>query len=154
MGKTNNTWEDNQSRNVGANVVTRISLDSDIRQAVLVSSNDIRIDGRFSGLIVTKGKVILGEHSVFKGDIVCANADIYGTMEGNLVIGELLSLMSTSRVRALIRINKLGVENGAAFDGTCRIVTREEFSAIVSEYEAKVEKEHPVAHLESEKPAE
>lgn len=130
-----------------ANVVTRIPLDSEIRQGVLVSSNDIRIDGHFYGLIITKGKVILGEQSVFKGDIICQNADIYGTMEGTLVIGELLSLMSTSKFTGEVNIGKLGVENGAKFDGTCRIIAREEYEKTVAEYSARVEKESPVPQL-------
>lgn len=134
-----------------ANVVTRISLDSEIRQGVLVSSNDIRIDGHFYGLIVTKGKVILGEHAVFKGDIICQNADIYGTMEGNLVIGELLNLMSTSRFSGEVSINKLGVENGSKFDGACKIISREDYEKIATEYITRIEKENPASQVSVER---
>lgn len=133
--------EDNQQRTTGANIVTRISLDSEMR-GVLMSNNDIRVDGHFYGLIVTSGKVVLGEHSLVRGDIVCSNADIYGDMDGNLIVENLLSLMCTSHVAGLVRISKLEVENGAIFDGTCKLVSQEEFETLASEYKSKAEAEN------------
>lgn len=127
----------------GVNTVTRISQESCIRRGILVSTNDIRIDGRFEGTILTKGKVILGEHSAFKGDIVCANADIYGTMDGNIAVGGLLTLMRSCNVNGLIKLGKLGVENGAKFEGTCTVITSDDFAGIVKQYEAKIDSECP-----------
>ncbi|MBQ0024407.1 MAG: polymer-forming cytoskeletal protein [Bacteroidales bacterium] len=141
MIKNSSKSAESQQKVTDANVVTRLALGSDVRCGFLVSSHDIRIDGRFFGTVVTKGKLILGEKGCFKGDIVCTNADIYGKMDGNIVSGDLLSLMSTSRFKGVIKINRLGVENGAQFDGNCQLLKADEFQTIFEEYEKRAEKE-------------
>ena len=50
------------------------------------SKNDIRIDGNVEGEVVTKGKVILGKESDVVGKILCANADIEGKFDGELIV--------------------------------------------------------------------
>lgn len=152
MGKSSIIGGDS-SAHIGANEVTRIPVGADIRQGILISSNDIRIDGRFFGTVLTKGKVILGEQSTFKGDIICENADVYGTMEGNLIVGEVLSLMNTCHLAGIIKINKFSVENGAKFDGQCQNLSKEGFAKVYAEFESKLNKENPAAELELEKKA-
>ena len=47
------------------------------------------------------------------------NANIIGTVNGNLSVKELLSLHATARVKGDILINKLSIEPGAVFTGKC-----------------------------------
>ena len=56
------------------------------------SKNDIRIDGNVEGEVVTKGKVILGKESDVVGKILCANADIEGKFDGELIVSGTLNL--------------------------------------------------------------
>lgn len=153
MGKSINSWEATPQvpKVSGANEVTRIPFGAEVRNGILVSKDDIRIDGRFFGKIVTKGKIVLGEKAVFKGDIVCDNADIYGMMEGNIVVGDVLSLMNTCYYKGLIQITKLGVENGAKLDGSCKIICKEEFDKLSAEFAANLNKEAPVTEIDIEK---
>ena len=155
MSVSINSWGSNDDssaqRSVGANDVTRIPVGADIRQGVLISTNDIRIDGRFYGSVLTKGKVILGEQAIVKGDIVCENADIYGTMEGSIITGDVLTLMGTCYLSGVISINKFCVENGARFEGTCRVLTKDEYAKLFNESETKFNKENPAIELEIEK---
>ena len=149
MSKPINSWEsisDTPQKVSSANEVTRIPIGTEIRQGLLISSDDIRIDGRFYGKILSKGKVILGEKAIFKGEINCENADIYGTIEGSkIVVGDVLSLMATSCINSDIQIVKLSVENGAKFDGTCQIISKDEFNKMAADFQDKLNKECPPA---------
>lgn len=153
MGKSNNSWSETSAPQhvVGANEVTRVPVGAEIRQGVLISNNDIRIDGRFYGSVLTRGKVILGEQATLKGDIVCENADIYGTMEGDLIVGDVLTLMGSCYFSGVIKINKFVVESGAKFDGSSQYISKEIFDQLYKEAEAKVNKEVPAIELEIEK---
>lgn len=154
MSKPVNSWDNasevTKSSSV-ANEVTRIPLGTEVRQALLISSDDIRIDGRFFGKILTKGKVILGEKAIFKGDINCENADIYGSMEGNLVVGDVLSLMSTCSLNGSLSVVRLSVENGAKFDGTCQILSKDEYNKLATDFQNTINKECPPTSVDNDK---
>ncbi len=85
----------------------------------IISSGDIRIDGTLTGTISTKGKVVVGDTGYVKGEINCKNADILGRIEGKLLVTELLSLKSSSNLIGEIKINRLAIEPGCKFNGTC-----------------------------------
>lgn len=85
----------------------------------IVSNGDFRIDGDLKGSINSKGKVVVGNSGNVKGDIVCQNADISGTVSAKVVVSELLSLKSTAKIFGDIVTTKLAIEPGALFTGTC-----------------------------------
>jgi cytoskeletal protein CcmA (bactofilin family) len=83
------------------------------------SDGDIRIDGTLNGSLVTKGKLVLGTTGMVDGEVSCQNADISGTVNGKIKVNELLSLKATSKFTGEIITNKLSIEPGANFSGTC-----------------------------------
>lgn len=83
------------------------------------TSGTIRIEGKVTGNVTSRSKVVLGPLSSVLGDILALNADIEGEVKGNLEIGELLTLKSTSVVEGDIQTSKLVVEPGATFNGKC-----------------------------------
>ncbi len=83
------------------------------------TNGDIKIDGTIDGNIVSKGRVLIGQNGVVKGEVNCTNCDIYGTFEGKIQINELLSLKSSSKLNGDIKTGKLSIEPGAVFTGTC-----------------------------------
>jgi len=85
----------------------------------ITSSSDIRIEGELQGNLITKGKLVVGEKGKIKGEVTCANSDIEGEIEGKIIVSDLLKLMSTARIIGDIVTNKLGIEAGAIFTGTC-----------------------------------
>lgn len=80
---------------------------------------DIRFDGILNGNLITKGKLVIGTNGEVKGDIVCANCDIEGSVEGKISVLDLLSFRSTSKFIGTILTGRLSVEPGAYFSGTC-----------------------------------
>jgi cytoskeletal protein CcmA (bactofilin family) len=85
------------------------------------SNGDFRIDGQLSGSIISKGKVVVGTSGKIEGDIVCQNADVSGTVNARLVVHELLTLKASAQVNGDIFINKLAIEPGAKFTGSCNM---------------------------------
>ena len=115
---------------VNVNEVSRISTGTVVKGEIS-SSNDIRIDGTFEGKIKSKGRVVVGEKALIKGDIICANVDFWGTMEGNFYVKDTLSLKSSSKVKGDLHIKRLQVELDAKFDGTCQMITESDFDRLV-----------------------
>ena len=114
---------------VNVNEVSRIS-NGTVVKGEISSSNDIRIDGTFEGKIQSKGRVVVGEKALIRGDIICSNVDFWGTMEGNFYVKDTLSLKSSSKVKGDLHIKRLQVELDAKFDGTCQMITESEFDRL------------------------
>jgi cytoskeletal protein CcmA (bactofilin family) len=83
------------------------------------SKGDIRVDGTLKGSVNTSGKVVLGKDGVIEGDVVCADADVSGTIKAKISVTQLLSLKSTAKLNGDITTNKLSIEPGASFTGSC-----------------------------------
>jgi cytoskeletal protein CcmA (bactofilin family) len=106
-----NTISDSQSVNlIGAGTV----IEGDI-----TTNGDMRIDGALTGSINVKGKLVIGASGSVEGEIICQNADISGTLKGKFGVAELLSLKASAKLTGDIITNKIAVEPGATFSGTC-----------------------------------
>lgn len=114
---------------VNVNEVSRISTGTVIKGEIN-SPNDIRIDGVFEGKIFSKGRVVVGEKAEIKGDIVCENVDFWGKMTGSLFVRDTLTLKDTCSVNGDLHVQRLVVELGAHFDGTCKMLKEGEFEHV------------------------
>ncbi len=85
------------------------------------SNGDFRIDGELTGTIRTKGKVVIGSTAKVEGDVFCQNADIEGLVNANMNVSELLTLKKTAKLNGNISTNKLAIEPGAKFLGSCKM---------------------------------
>jgi cytoskeletal protein CcmA (bactofilin family) len=83
------------------------------------SDGDIRLDGNMKGNLTTKAKVVIGPQGSIDGNIDCESADIFGKVNGDIHVKELLFMKNTSVVDGDIFTSKLVVENGAKFNGSC-----------------------------------
>ena len=91
-------------------------------KGTITAAGDFRLDGTMDGNITLNGKLVVGETGIIKGNIICQNANIIGQVVGNISVKELLSLNSTANVKGDILINRLSIEPGATFSGTCRML--------------------------------
>ena len=114
---------------VNVNSISRISAGTVIKGEI-ISPNDIRIDGTFEGKVTSKGRVVLGETAVVKGDIVCTNIDLWGKVEGNVYVKDTLSLKEGCKMDGNLHVRRLSVELGATFNGSCRTITETEFDKL------------------------
>jgi len=85
----------------------------------IIADSDFRIDGEVEGEIICNGKVIVGPNGLLKGSISCSNAEIVGTVFGDVVVNDTLTLRSTANIKGDVKTKVLVVEPNAVFNGTC-----------------------------------
>ena len=88
-------------------------------QGDIKSNGDIRIDGTLIGSLNVKGKLVVGASGNIDGETICQNADVSGSIKGKISVNELLSLKSSAKLTGDIITNKLAIEPGANFSGSC-----------------------------------
>ena len=99
----------------------------------IISKADFRIDGNVEGNITTTGKVVVGKSGKITGKLSCSNADISGSISGQILISETLSLMSDSYIQGDITTAKLSVEEGAQGDATISMKSSKKLKALDTE---------------------
>ncbi len=87
----------------------------------MITDSNLRIDGEIVGNVTSASKVVVGDEGSIKGDLICADADIEGRVNGVIKIDGLLALRSTATVEGQITTTKLEVEEGAQFSGNCKM---------------------------------
>jgi len=105
-------------------------------EGTLRADSDVRASGRLIGRLEVNGKAIVAEAGTVEGEIMATNADIAGTVQGEIHVEEQLVLKSTARVDGTIETDRLMVEEGAVFTGECRMGS-------LSEEAASAEAEEP-----------
>jgi cytoskeletal protein CcmA (bactofilin family) len=113
----NNMGKNNQMELPSHNQIgTGTNIEGDIK-----SNGDVRIDGILTGTIQTKGRLVVGATGSIEGSIHCQNALIEGSIKGKITVSELLSLKATAKLTGDIVTNKLAIEPGATFTGSCNM---------------------------------
>lgn len=85
------------------------------------TKNDFRIAGVMDGQLEVKGKCIITESGKVTGDLVAHDADISGKVEGAVLTANKLVLRSTARIEGDIYTKTILMEEGAVFQGECRM---------------------------------
>lgn len=86
---------------------------------------NLRINGRFEGTLNTKGSLMIGEHASVTADITGESIVIAGKVSGNITALRELKLIAPAVVTGDIKSPLLSVAEGAVFDGTCRMLSKE-----------------------------
>lgn len=118
FGSTNKEVVREESSHSSNIIGKETSLEGDLH-----TSGNLRVEGKVVGSIQTKAKVVLGDTSVVKGDIIAQTAEIGGELHGTIKVSGLLTLKSTAVVTGDIITSKLVFEEGAKFNGTCNMGT-------------------------------
>jgi cytoskeletal protein CcmA (bactofilin family) len=85
------------------------------------SDGIIRIDGTIKGTVRSKSKIAVGKTGLVEGDIFCNEADIEGKVVGGVHVEQRLTIRSNGQVSGDIITDKLVVEAGAVFNGSCKM---------------------------------
>ena len=131
------------------NDVNRISVGTEIR-GTLSSASDVRIDGIFEGKLTIAGKLVIGENAKLIGEVICKSCDVWGYLEGDIVVKELLGLKKVGCIKGNLSCQKLIIEEGARFDGSCNMISDADFEKKRASMEAEFKAE-TTAGLESGK---
>ena len=121
-------------KKLGAEIVVNVNEVSRIaRGAVLVGDlsavNDIRVDGHVDGTLYSMGRIVVGESAQLKGAMLCNDTDFWGSLDGDMYVRDVLSLKGSAKIIGNLHVRKLEVEMGAQINGTCAMITEEEYDA-------------------------
>ncbi|HEY0385820.1 MAG TPA: polymer-forming cytoskeletal protein, partial [Pyrinomonadaceae bacterium] len=87
----------------------------------------LRVDGHLSGQVKSEGgTLIVGNNGQVDADIAVAVATIHGTVNGNVTASQRLELGRAAKVKGDIETPSLIIEQGASFEGNCRMVQSRE----------------------------
>jgi cytoskeletal protein CcmA (bactofilin family) len=92
-----------------------------IIQGDIETYGNLRLEGKLIGNIKCKSKVAQGEGAVIEGNVTAQNAEFAGQIIGKVEISELLVLKASCIITGDIITNKLSIEPGATFNGTCKM---------------------------------
>ena len=83
----------------------------------------LRVDGHVTGRVASEdGTLIIGTGGQVDADIEVASATINGTVNGDVIARQRLELGRAARVNGNIQTPALMVEQGAIFEGSCRMI--------------------------------
>ena len=117
MKKSKNGNGDNQVPNI---ISQGTKIVGDIH-----SEGDFRIEGSIKGKIEAKGRIVVGNSGNVEGEIRCSNADICGKVVGKLEVSNLTIFKSTALFSGDVITQKISIEPGATFTGTCSMNSNE-----------------------------
>lgn len=92
----------------------------------LTFNETVRIDGNFTGQIISKDTLIIGDEAVIHAEICVGKAIISGTVEGNIKAREKVELHPPAKVTGSIITPKLVVLEDAIFEGNCQMKVSDE----------------------------
>ena len=83
----------------------------------------MRVDGHLSGRVSsTSGTLIVGNNGKVDANIEVAVAVIHGTINGDIIATQRLELGRTAKVNGNVQTPSLIIEQGAIFEGSCKMV--------------------------------
>lgn len=86
----------------------------------------VRIDGSFSGEVVTNGLLVIGDGAVVHAGINAETIIIRGEMHGNINATRSVEIRGNGKLYGDIQTPSLIVDEGVCFEGSCTMAKREE----------------------------
>jgi cytoskeletal protein CcmA (bactofilin family) len=83
-----------------------------------------RVDGKLTGKVVSEGDLVVGEQGEIDGEIEVGRVFISGVVRGSITAGRRAELTAGGKVYADIETPTLVIEEGAYFEGSCRMSPR------------------------------
>lgn len=115
--KTQQIVQTGVSKDIGTTIGSGITLDN----VTLRGMGIVRVDGVVNGEIQLEGHLILGEGGHITGEAHVSSAMLLGTFSGNIHVEDSLHVASGSHVDGNVRTNRLIIDDGADFHGTCNM---------------------------------
>ncbi|HZI18612.1 MAG TPA: polymer-forming cytoskeletal protein [Pyrinomonadaceae bacterium] len=87
----------------------------------------LRVDGHLSGRVSSEdGTLIVSTNGQVDANVEVAVAQIYGTVNGDIIASKRIEMGRVARVTGNIQTPALVIESGALFEGGCRMVQLKE----------------------------
>jgi cytoskeletal protein CcmA (bactofilin family) len=87
----------------------------------LTFEGTVRIDGKFTGTIVTGDVLVVGEGAKISAEISCGTIIVHGEVTGNVRAKNAVELHHPAKMRGNIETPSLMVEKGVIFEGQSKM---------------------------------
>jgi cytoskeletal protein CcmA (bactofilin family) len=87
----------------------------------LTFEGTVRIDGKFTGTIVTNDVLVIGEGAKVNAEINAGTVIVHGEINGNLKAKTAVELHHPARMRGNVETPSLMVEKGVVFEGQSKM---------------------------------
>lgn len=104
----------------GVGQTTVIAKGTTIEGKFLCLEN-VRLDGLINGEVRVEKRLVIGDTGEVVGNIFANDASIKGRIKGDLNVKEALHLLETARIEGNITAKTMIVEEGAKYNGNCKI---------------------------------
>lgn len=91
---------------------------------IFKDSVNLRINGRFEGVLNTKGNLMIGEQATVNADITGEAIIVAGKVSGNITALKSLKLIAPAHVAGDLRTPLLSIAEGAIFDGNSKMLAQ------------------------------
>ena len=91
---------------------------------IFKDSVNLKINGRFDGVLNTKGSLMIGEQATVNADITGESIIIAGKVTGNVTALKSLKLIAPARLSGDITTPSLSIAEGATFDGHSKMLSQ------------------------------
>ncbi len=85
------------------------------------TTENVRVDGTLVGDVFCEKKLVLGQDGEIEGKLTSLDAVVMGHIKGEVKINGVLQLVSTAFIEGNIVARKMIVEEGARYNGECKI---------------------------------
>jgi cytoskeletal protein CcmA (bactofilin family) len=87
----------------------------------LTFEGTVRIDGKFTGTIVTNDVLVVGEGAKVNAEVTCGTVIVHGEINGNVKAKTAVELHHPARMRGNIETPSLMIEKGVIFEGQTKM---------------------------------
>ena len=87
----------------------------------LTFEGTVRIDGKFTGSILTDDTLVVGEGAKVSAEVTCGTIIVHGEVVGNIRARSAVELHQPARVRGNIETPALAVDRGVVFEGQAKM---------------------------------
>jgi len=87
----------------------------------LTFEGTVRIDGKFTGSIITDDTLVVGEGAKLSAEVSCGTIIVHGEVVGNIRAKSSVELHQPARVRGNIETPALMIDKGVIFEGQAKM---------------------------------
>jgi cytoskeletal protein CcmA (bactofilin family) len=112
-------------------ISTTLGRETDFN-GVMRFKDSLKIDGAFSGEIVSSGFLYIEQGASLTANIKVGSIVVGGTVRGNIEATEKLEMLATGKVYGNIRTAKLKIADGVVFEGKCEMIKNPQSISVFS----------------------
>lgn len=101
--------------------MTTVIAKGTVIEGKFVCNENVRLDGSIHGEVQVDKRFVMGDTSYVQGNIHARDAAIKGKIKGDVHVKEALHLMETAVIEGNITAKTMVVEEGARYNGSCKI---------------------------------